>query len=315
MKKNLPLIGLLIAASFNVMAGEKVDKTLPINDASEIDINNLRGIVKIIGSDRNDVRVVGELDDKAQALEFEQVGSRINVKVKMPKSSSKGWGSHQETELTVYVPSSVRTNFNGVSSDVEADNLLAGSNLRSISGSIIANNLGQYIELSSVSGDIKATTFDGKVSLSSVSGNIYGSDIAGRLNARTVSGDIELSSIANEVFFKTVSGDIDAQLENIDEIDLGTVSGDIETQLTLNDDAAMKMSSVSGDFDLYFSGKVNASFNLSSNAGGSYVNKLSKDKPVKAKYGPSSSLVFDLGNASATVRGTTVSGTFTLKQK
>ncbi|NQY63340.1 MAG: DUF4097 family beta strand repeat protein [Alteromonadaceae bacterium] len=295
-------------------AGEKINQSLSANGVSNITIENLRGEVTIIGWDKEEVIVKGELDNKARGLIFEQKGSTIAIKVKMPRSSHWGW-SDKGSELTIKIPKNLRMKFTGVSSDVSVKNLLKSTEIKTVSGEINATDLNDYIELATVSGSIHSHDLSGKVQLISVSGDIKDVDSTGRLQLKSVSGSIESTSKANEVFANTVSGDIDLNLAGVDELTISTVSGDADSRLFLNENGLVKLSSVSGDLDMYFQADVQASFKLNANAGGDLINKLTSAKAKHAKYGPSAKLYFKTGNANGSVRASTVSGTVKILSK
>lgn len=300
----------IVLSSHSSVAGEQVDKTLPLNNATTVAVENLSGKVQIIGWDKDNVHVKGELDDKAEKLVFEQVGSTINIMVDLPHHSD--WGS-KGTNLTIHMPNNVRVNFEGVSSDVEIESFTHSVIAKTVSGNIKAKKLQQTIELSSVSGNIQTNDLKGKISLSVVSGNIDDENSTGRLELQAVSGEIEATSKANEVFVNNVSGNTDLVLSDVDELKLSTVNGDSEISLLLKTDGVVRASSVSGDVELDFQQNVEADFRLKANAGGDLTNKLTGQKSQEDKYGPSSKLYFETGNANGSVRVSTVSGDVVIK--
>jgi DUF4097 and DUF4098 domain-containing protein YvlB len=211
------------------------------------------------------------------------------------------------------MPKHVRVSFKGVSSNINISHFTHGSEIQTVSGDINAKDLMQQIELATVSGNIESTNLSGKLRLSSVSGDIHDRNSSGRALFKTVSGNLTSSSTANEVSANSVSGDIELKLAKVDELIVSTVSGEFESQLSLNENGLVKMSSVSGDLMVDFKNEVQASFNLKTNAGGNIVNGLTSAKARRAKYGPSSKLSFETGNASGSVRASTVSGRIEVK--
>lgn len=287
------------------IAGEKVDETLTIKNATTVTIENLSGKVKVIGWDKESVHVAGELDDKAEKLVFEQSGNMINIKVELPNHGS--WDS-EGSDLTIHMPENLRMNFESISSDVAIKNLTNNITAKTVSGDIKAENLKERIELSSVSGNIVSKSLAGKVNLSVISGDIDDNNSAGRLQLQAVSGEIESNSRANEVFVNNVSGNTRLKLVEVDELKMSTVSGDSQAALVLQSSGVVKASSVSGAVELTFQQGVEADFRLKANAGGDLTNNITKQKAIDAKYGPSSKLYFQTGNGSGSVRVSTVSG-------
>jgi DUF4097 and DUF4098 domain-containing protein YvlB len=298
---------LLVSITVQCVAGEKIDQSLPTNEVNNVNIENLRGQVTIVGWDQQQVSVQGQLDDKTEKFIFEQHGSQINIKVVMPHHFNNGWND-KGSVLTIHMPFNVRMSFSGVSSDVNIDNLSKGVEVKTVSGEIIGSRLTKHVELRTVSGNIKTSKLSGKIQLVTVSGDIDDNDSAGRLQIKAVSGEIESRSGASEVFVKTVSGEIDLNLTGVDELEVSTVSGNSRAKLQLNDSGLVKLSSISGDLRVKFQQSIAANFRLTANAGGDLVNKLTSDKAVEAKYGPSSKLNFATGDGNGSVRASTVSG-------
>jgi len=304
---------LLASMTWQTIAGEMVDKTLSAEGVNSVSIENLRGDVTIIGWDKKEVSVKGELDKKAKDFIFEKQGSNIKIKVVMPHQSNHDW-NNKGSVLTIKMPKDSRMNFSGVSTDVSLENLISSSEVNTVSGDIDAKNLKKHIELSTVSGNVDSENLSGKVRLSSVSGDIKDKNSQGRLILKVISGEIESNSTANEVFVNNISGSIKLKLSQIDELEVSTVSGDLDCQLALNNSGVIKLSSVSGDMDMHFQSDVQASFRLNASAGGDLENGLTSDKAKHAKYGPSSKLYFQTGTGTASVKASTVSGTINVSK-
>jgi len=305
---------MLTTVALQSFAGEKVNQSIELNDATHVSIENLRGQVSIKGWNKDSVKVVGEIDDKAEQFIFEQVGTDIKIKVVMPKHMNGRW-QNGGSDLTINVPKKIRLAFTGVSTNVMIKDIEKSTDIKSVSGNVDVETLSEYVEIATVSGDITSEGLAGKVSLSTVSGDILDENSQGRIKFKAVSGNLKTRSKANEVFVNTVSGEIDLQLNEVDELVISTVSGDVDGDLSLNNDGLVKMSSVSGDIDLAFENEVHANFRLKSNAGGDLINQITNDKAKHAKYGPSSKLYFETGNGNASVKASTVSGRIKLSQK
>lgn len=305
---------LLVGITLQGYAGEMVDKRLSAEDVNSVSIENLSGDVTIIGWDKKEVTVNGELDKNAERFIFEKQGSNIKIKVVMPHNNNHGWHGGGST-LTIKMPKDSRMNFSGVSTDIIVDNLSSSTEVNTVSGDIKATNLKKHVELSTVSGSIKSQNLSGKIRLSSVSGDIKDNNSQGRLILKVVSGEIESRSQANEVFVNNVSGDIELALDKVDEFEVSTVSGEVKSKLTLNDSGVVKLSSISGDIDMRFQSSVQANFRLNASAGGDLENELTSDRAKSAKYGPSSKLYFQTGNGSASFKANTVSGTIKLSSQ
>jgi hypothetical protein len=307
LKKVVPMM--LFSVACSSFAGEQIDKSLTLDNVKNVNIENLRGKVTVIGWDKTTIAVKGELEDDAEGLIFKQNGSSVKIKVELEKRNNHFWGNNGKgSTLTIHMPKNIRVSFEGVSSDVDFENLHASAEGKTVSGDINAENMSKRIEMVSVSGDIDTKALSGKISLSSVSGSIKDRQSSGRLSLRVVSGEIDSQSAAKEVVIENVSGDIQVALNKVDELTVSNVSGDFSGSLSLNDGGSIKMSSVSGGLALKLQKNVQASFRLSASAGGDIVNRITDQKAKEAKYGPSSKLRFETGSANARVRASTVSG-------
>lgn len=302
----------LISLSYAIpsIAGEKVDESLAISDAISVSIENLSGEVTVTGWNKPYVTVKGELDDKAEKLIFEQVGNTVNIQVVLPNQGK--WNS-TGSDLVIHMPSKLRMNFEGVSSDIELSNLSHSVTVKTVSGDIQAKDVAQHVELGTVSGNIKTDTVTGKVSLSTVSGDIDDNNSIGRLQLQAVSGEISSKSNANEVFASNISGNTKLNLGQVDELKVSTVSGDNSIKLVLQKNGMVKASSVSGSIILNFQPSIAADFRLRASAGGELVNKITSDEAKNAKNGSRSKLYFQTGNANGSVRIDTVSGDVIIK--
>lgn len=301
------LISSLLFAG-QALAGEKIDSSLSSDGITGVSIENIRGHVHVIGSQRDSVSVIGELEDEAEELIFEKSGNQINVKVKVPKKHNHG-SNDDGSHLTVYVPDNIAINFQGVSSDFTAENITHSVDARTVSGDIKATNLSQDVELESVSGNVSAQGLSGKVLLSSISGDVKDRNSSGRIYLKAISGSIDTISSAQEVSLNGVSGDIDFELSQVEDLNINVVSGDADGKINLADNGRVKMSGVSSDLTLAFTNEVNANFKLNASAGGRIINDLTNDEVKRAKYGPSSKIKFSTGNGSASVKASVVSGT------
>ncbi|KPD21623.1 DUF4097 family beta strand repeat-containing protein [Idiomarina abyssalis] len=317
MKKILTIVGLsLLMFGSAIAAQEKVDETLAVSPAARVSIDNMRGKVELIVNDKDEIRVVGKLDEKAEDFVFEQRGTGVHINVKVPEQRGFNVSSDDSegSDLKIYLPSSMDISVNGVSMDVSANDFDGGLEIRLVSGDIEVSGIKNRVLLKTVSGDIDAEELEGEVRFETVSGDIMdinnGSESA---TYQSVSGDItsQSDSVA-ELTVQSVSGDIDVKAGVLRKGKVTTVSGDAILTAGLHSTARIESSSVSGDLTFKWMGDIHSSFNIKSNAGGEITNRLTDDKANEAEWGPSSRLEFSVGDASADVSATTVSGEITL---
>lgn len=267
-------------------AGEKIDRTLAAASTGTVKILNVRGEVEILGWDRNEIAVEGELDDLTEEFIFEIAGDRARIEVRLPRHNVS-WGDG--SDLQIHVPENSKVDFEGVSTDVIIDNILGGIRARSVSGEITAENIRVMLHVKSVSGDIEI------------------SDSSGVATVSTVSGEIELDMASSRVVLDTVSGDIDADLGEFTTLRANAVSGGIEVAGKLMENGTINISGVSSDVVLRLMKPVNARLRVSTGPGGDIVNHLTDDDPIE-RFPARMELDITLGSGKGDIKLRTVSG-------
>ena len=311
------LAGLALAmTSFVSLAQESVDKTLDVSAGTRVYLNNERGNLKVITHDKDQVRLVGTLDEKAEELVFEVRSNGVRIDVRTPEQ--KGWGSNNSagSDLTLYMPERSLLKIDSVSMNINASNLMGGIDVTSVSGDIKLTGAEQRILLKTVSGDITASQLAGDVTIETVSGDIEDLDNKSpEAKYQAVSGDVTVSSSEIRVFeLQNVSGDVNLELPVIDRVLLKNVSGDVDVLMGLSENARVEASSVSGDLSIRLSNEINAEFTANSSAGGEIINRLTDETVEESRWGASASLDFTVGTGAAQVKLRTVSGNVEIKQ-
>lgn len=301
----------LAACSLVTVAQEQVDKTLDVANGTRVFLNNERGQLTVVSHQQDKVRLVGTLDERAEDFIFEMRGNGVRIEVRTPEQNGWHYDNDDGSKLKLYMPSNSPLKVEGVSMDVEIDNLSGGVAVNLVSGDVAVENASQRIKLQTVSGNIKTKQLAGEVILESVSGDI--DDLDNRASEATyqaVSGDVTVrSTTLQTVSLQNVSGDVDMQLGKVNEGRFKNVSGDVDVTLGLSNTASFEANSVSGDLQFSFRNEVDAQFSLKTNAGGDIVNRLTSDKPSESRWGSASSLNFSTVNGGAQVKMSTVSGT------
>jgi DUF4097 and DUF4098 domain-containing protein YvlB len=314
MKKTVLLSTLLLTTTYT-FAGEEVDETLAASRDGFVSIEHLSGEITIKGWDKDEVKVVGELDERARDFIFERDGNEITIEVLVRKGSWKNFNSDQGDDLEVYLPRRSRVKYHSVNADVDASKIEGGISIEVVNGDIDAKELSRKVRLETVNGDIHSRNLEGQISLETVNGDIDDENSQGKaIRYGSVNGDIEVSNLSPRVSVDTVNGDIELSLDVISELEINTVNGDIETFLTLSDRGEFEANSVGGDMEFTFNKDLSASFDIEAHAGGRITNNITEQRAKKAKYGPSSWLNFKVDDGDARVRITTVSGRIELNK-
>ena len=308
----------LVFSSLNAFA-ESVNKTLDVSKDSLIEIKHVSGQAKVIGWDKNQVKIEGELGERTQEFRFERSGKSVVIEIEIDKNSG-GWGwnnnSGKGDDLTIYVPHQSKVDYQSPNADLSIDGVFGGSDIDMINGDLRANNLKGRIRLETVNGDIQGNKLAGELSLDAVNGDIKVEQTEGKdIRVNTVNGDIQVASSAREVRAETVNGDIEFTLGDVTEVKTSTVNGSVEMDMNLIDGGTLRASSVGGDIRFGFQKDIQAKFDIEVHAGGSIKNRLTDQRASKAKYGPRKWLEFSIGQPAALVDLSTVHGRIEVKPR
>lgn len=308
-----PFLALLIAVALPAQAGEKVDQKLSVKDDIDVEIEHTNGNVNILGWDKAQVSVQGELDDKAEEFIFEERNGRILIQVKIPKNKGRWNSGGPGDNLDIRVPVKSHVRYSGVNADAEIEQLERGLDAKTVNGNIEAKNISGRVGLQSVNGKIEAENLSGDIHLETVNGRIRDRNSRGEeLQLNSINGNIESSSSIKDVTVETVNGGIDLTLGDIDSLEMVTVNGEIDVSMNLLERGEIEGSTVSGRIYLEVQKDVSATFDVTGHAGGNIVNRITNDRMQKAKYGPGRWLEFAVNGGRAEVDLSTVSGRIVL---
>jgi len=304
----------LLLFSGLTFAGEKIDESLMTTKDGRLSIDVMNGKVTIKTWDKNEVKVVGELDDDAEGYQFESNDKgRVIFKVEMPKRRWANWDD-SGSKLEFWLPENNNLRFEGVNADVDVENVLGGAKVNTVNGNVEAKSLKGRINLETVNGKIKTRSLEGKIKLNTVNGTIEDRNSSGDVNFETVNGDIDSDTSAADIDISNVNGDMELDLSLVKELEISTVNGDIDLELAIEDNSRIFISTVGGDADIKFNGTISADFNIEAHSGGDIRNKLTKDKVKRDRYGPGETLEFKVGSGTAEIEIETVGGDITIEQ-
>ncbi|BFT31780.1 hypothetical protein D210916BOD24_29560 [Alteromonas sp. D210916BOD_24] len=315
----LKTIGLtaLISAASQVMAGERVDKTIDTSASPKIDIEHVNGKADIRVWDKSQVRVSGELGDRTEEFIFEQRGDVVIIHVEVERNSKSWFNKGKDgDDLTIYIPSASDLHYTAVNADVSAQGVTKAADIEVVNGDVTLSDMGERIEVESVNGDIALNNVKGRLEVETVNGEIEASHTGAHpVVATSVNGKIKLNSNSPDITIETVNGRIDLSLAEVDSLKIDTVNGRTYAELSLNSKGALQASSVGGAMEFVFQKGVSAQIDLETHAGGSIVNNISDDKAKKPKYGPSRWLRFMHNGGASNVDISTVNGRIEIDEK
>ncbi len=285
------LAALLIASA--TAAGDKVDETREVDADAEIEINNLAGVIEVIGWDRDEVRVEGVLDDKAKKLVIDGDRGRLEIKVKYPRKIK---GNLKGSELKIHVPRACDLQTESISADVDVRDVVGPVMIESVSGEISVAGAPATLKIEAVSGVIGLEAACDDIELEAVSGDIFIQRAGRRLTVSCVSGDAEIRAETLEDFeFNTVSGELDLTANPADggRWNIDCHSGEVVLNLPADVDAEFDIDTFSGDIDDDFGHEAERT----------------------SKYAPGKELRFVQGDGGARINISVFSGQVEIKKR
>ena len=228
-------VGLLLANA--ALAGQPIDETYDVNADALITISNVKGKVSIAAGSSKEVQISGTLGDGVQELSVSGGGDRLEIEVRHPRNSRHV----QATVLKLLVP---------VGSSVEVETISADVDVSGLQG--------DAIQIETISGDVGVEAEPNRLELTTVSGDIELKTQAGRTELATVSGDVDAVGLTGELNVNTVSGDLLISTGALSRAHFESVSGDMEIDTNLEPQAALSISSLNGDVELFLPEKLSA---------------------------------------------------------
>jgi len=305
------LIALSMLVSGVVIADQR--EVNQIRDASAdgfVRINVVRGEVKVIGWEKNQVEVHGQLDEQVEEFIFEVDGDETRIEVRIPRSRGSRYFM-DETDLTIRVPRNSHIGVKGVSTDAEVKEVNGSVEVGVVSGDVFLDGGTDRIVLQTVSGEIELRDASGRIRLKSVSGDIESYNTSGDSTYGSVSGGILVENGGSELKIESVSGDIEVVKTDFLAINGHSVSGDIEIRGDMKQGGSIEFSNVSGSIRLRLGGDIDAHFDLETGSG-SIRNRITDDKPKVSKYIRDEHLRFTTGECAGEIILSTRSGDITV---
>ena len=286
--KTLTLL-LLAALPLAAQADRDYERTVATDGAKEVRISNTAGFVEVEGSDRDDIRITGLLEDDVEEVLVEREGSAIAIEVKVEEKLRSY--NHAAAELRIEMPAAMRLSVVGTSADIAVEGVRGEQRLKSVSGDVDTEVWSEPLNAETVSGDIR----------------VRGHDEVSRASLAAVSGDVNVESLAGELEAESVSGDVTLRDSTLNRGRFSTTSGDVVAEVGLASDGSFEAESVSGDVELDIAGEPDAEIDASSFSGS--IDNCFGPKPQReSRYAPGSELRFTAGEGRGEIRLQTLSG-------
>lgn len=279
----------LLLAGLGAARGEgdgarKIDRSGPASADGRVSIELLAGSVQVQGWDREEVRVTGTLDEKAEGLYFDS-GKRTRIEVDYPRKVKNVDGSH----LVVHVPQGSRLEIECISADVKVEGVAGAVEVSSTEGGIEVAGPCRSLEVEVVDGDVTATGLQGPVEVD------------------CTSGEIVLSGGRGSVDVECVQGNVEVAFEQLDDLSIESVSGDATVTADLASDGEFEITAFSGRITLRVPESVSARFQAATFSG-DIRSDFGRKGRKQDDFVPGKKIEFTLGGGGADVELTAFSG-------
>ena len=230
------------------------DTTLTVRTGARLEVSNFVGGVSVSSWDRSEVRVEADHSKRTRiVLENRPTGLKI--------TSTADRGTPGDVEYHITAPAWMALDITGPFTDVDVDGSRGDVKVETIKGDVSVRGGNGFLELSSVQGDISVEGANGRLKLNSINQDVTASHIAGQIQAETVNGDLVMDDVQLDALeASSVSGSMwfNGTLKIDGRYQLHSHSGDIEVVAPDHPNAAVTVSTFSGDFssdyDVTFNG-------------------------------------------------------------
>jgi len=290
------VVSLCLAATVALLprpaaAQQKVEARRSASADALVEIENPAGSIRVIGWERGEVSVTGDLGAGASGLDFTGSGSRIRVGVDTERNPHGVISS-----LEVHVPAKSRLQIESFAGSITVEGVAGTVSAETVNGSITVSGQAREISAESVNGAVQVSGASTHTKAESVNGSVVVRGASGDLDASTVNGRLEVSGGAFER----------AHLE--------TVSGSLVFEGALVSGANLETETVSGSVTIALPANVAADFSISTFSG-SVENAFGPPATRFREHTPEKELEFSTGGGGASVSIHTLSGGITLRKK
>jgi DUF4097 and DUF4098 domain-containing protein YvlB len=231
----------LAAMAGSLGAQQRVDVRRATGGSGPLDVHLISGEVRLVGWNRNEVHVTGEMSEDGDRIEVAPQGEHFVVRVQ-PRRGRGG-----DAELVIRYPAGRSLQVTTVSADVDVGSPGGAMQVNTVSGSLSVDGSPASLEFNTRSGDLQLGGSTGRLIVNTINGDVQVSGaVRGEADVHTVSGDVHLRGGVGRLRVQAVTGEIvAAQVAGAAEVQ--TVSGGIDVQArTLSGE----FNSVSGDITL-----------------------------------------------------------------
>lgn len=288
MKSTATLLLTLLALLAVPASAATVDETHPTGPHPDVSVETVLGSIRVVGWDRNEVRVIGTLGSGIKDLEITSDEDEVNVEVIYPKRN-EGRLENAEANLEISVPTGSNVEIEAVKGTIDIENVDGELELETVHGDVTVVGHASSVEAETVSGDIRISGSDTVVEADSVSGAVIVTGATGNIGIATMSGIIEVEATGAE------------------SVSLESMSGAIEFRGDLTSDGDLSVEAYSSSVILTLPSTTSATFDIETQSGD--IDSDFGPEPQRLEgFMPGKVLEFSLGEGSADISVESFSG-------
>lgn len=314
----LALFGIAAAAP----AQQRIDERIATSPTGTVEVVNTSGSVRVVGWNRNEIRVTGTLGEGTERLQISPEGDRTTVRVVLPRRGR----NVQSSDLEVRVPARKNVVVRTVSAGVRVSDVQESVEARSVSGAVdvsgrprdvIALSRSGAVVVAANTGSVQAESTSGAVQVrgnasrgveaSSVSGAVDVSAVTPEVRAKSVSGAVRVRDARGRVTVSTVSGRAAVEGRGLESGSVETVTGNVRMAATPTRTGTVRLQSHSGNVELALPRGTPADFDVSSFSG-RIDNALGPAAEQTGRGGRGQEVRFATGQGGARIAVRTFSG-------
>lgn len=238
---------LVLAWTVPAWAGDRIEKTFPLNSGGRFMLDSEGGSVSVVGSDQSGASVVITSDhDDLQSLfdfDFEQEPGAVRVRARRRLFFS-GWFENLGLHYEIRVPRATALDVKTSGGSIDVASIGSEATVATSGGSITVSRLTGGLSAHTSGGNIRVQAIQGDSELRTSGGEIEADSVDGSLIARTSGGSIHIRQLTGRVDARTSGGGITAYLGaknthgGVLETSGGSISVAIDPAANLEIDAA-----------------------------------------------------------------------------
>ncbi len=287
--KHSPALLLALLAFLSVPAiAATVDQSRATGPNPEISVEAILGSIRVVGWDRNEVRVTGTLGSGIEGLEITGDTDEVDIEVIYPERN-EGRLKDGAAHLEISVPTGSDVEIEAVKGTVDIENVDGELEIETVHGNITVNAPAASVEAETVSGDI----------------HITGSDTV--VEAESVSGAVIVTGATGSIGIATMSGVIEVDAADAESVSLESMSGAIEFRGDLTPDGDLSVEAYSSSVVLSLPSTTTATFDIETQTGD--IESDFGPEPQRLEgFMPGKVLEFSLGDGAADISVESFSG-------